>query len=63
MVTSVRPFLMFQGRAEEAMKLYVATIPDSEVVEIARYGAGEAGAEGSEARGGAARGPERDVHR
>ena len=47
MVTSVRPFLMFQGRAEEAMKLYVATIPDSEVVEIARYGAGEAGAEGS----------------
>jgi predicted 3-demethylubiquinone-9 3-methyltransferase (glyoxalase superfamily) len=45
--TTVRPFLMFEGRAEEAITFYVALIPNSALVEIARYGAGEPGPEGS----------------
>lgn len=40
-------FLMFEGQAEEAMKLYVSLFENSEIVYIKRYGAGEAGAEGS----------------
>src|SRR6266576_3865815 len=45
--TKVRPFMMFQGKAEEAMKFYVSLFPGSEIVDIVRYGPGEAGAEGS----------------
>lgn len=45
--TSVTPFLMFEGRAEEAMNLYVATIPNSKVIDVKRYGAGGPGPEGS----------------
>lgn len=46
--TKVRPFLMFQeGNAEEAMKFYVALFPGAEVIDVVRYGPGEAGAEGS----------------
>jgi predicted 3-demethylubiquinone-9 3-methyltransferase (glyoxalase superfamily) len=47
MTTSVRPFLMFEGRAEEAIKLYLAVLPDSEIVAMTRYGAGEPGPEGT----------------
>ena len=47
MSDQVVPFLMFDGKAEEAMRLYVGLFPRSEVVRIERYGAGEAGAEGS----------------
>jgi predicted 3-demethylubiquinone-9 3-methyltransferase (glyoxalase superfamily) len=47
MAKSVRPFLMFQGRAEEAIKLYVSLIPNSEIVDILRYGPGQPGKEGS----------------
>lgn len=47
MVTSVRPFLMFEGRANDAIAFYVGLIPDSEIVDIARYGAGEPGPEGT----------------
>lgn len=43
----ITPFLMFEGRAEEAAKLYVSLIPDSQIVSIERWGAGEPGAEGS----------------
>jgi predicted 3-demethylubiquinone-9 3-methyltransferase (glyoxalase superfamily) len=39
--------LMFIGKAEEAMNLYVSSVPDSEIVSIERYGPGESGAEGS----------------
>lgn len=39
--------LMFTGKAEEAINLYVSTVPNSRVVSIERYGPGEAGAEGS----------------
>jgi predicted 3-demethylubiquinone-9 3-methyltransferase (glyoxalase superfamily) len=39
--------LMFEGTAEEAMRLYVSTFPRSEITAIERYGVGGAGAEGS----------------
>jgi len=45
--TKVRPFLMFQGKAEEAMKFYVSLFPGSEILDIVRYGPDEAGAAGS----------------
>lgn len=42
----VTPFLMFEGKAEEAMALYCETIPDSSILEVTRYGPGEDGPEG-----------------
>jgi predicted 3-demethylubiquinone-9 3-methyltransferase (glyoxalase superfamily) len=45
--TRVTPFLTFEGNAEEAMNLYVSTIPNSEVLKIKRYGAEGPGPEGS----------------
>lgn len=47
MSDKVRPFLMFEGKAEEAMTAYVALFPDSEIVEISRYGPEGPGPEGS----------------
>ena len=47
MAKTVRPFLMFEGRAEEAMNFYVSLIPGSEITSIARYGPGQPGPEGS----------------
>lgn len=47
MSTQIHPFLMFEGRAEEAMTFYVSLFPSSEVLDVTRYGPGEAGAEGS----------------
>jgi predicted 3-demethylubiquinone-9 3-methyltransferase (glyoxalase superfamily) len=47
-MTSAVPFLMFQGgKGEEAIDFYVATVPDSRVVEIERFAAGEQGPEGT----------------
>ena len=43
----VNPFLMFEGKAEEAMKFYVSLFPASEVTDVVRYGPGQAGPEGS----------------
>lgn len=44
----VTPFLMFQGgKAEEAMNYYTSLIEDSEITSISRYGANEAGDEGT----------------
>lgn len=44
----VIPFLMFQGgKAEEAMNYYTSLIEDSEITNIVRYGANEAGEEGT----------------
>jgi len=40
-------FLMFDGRAEEAMTLYTSLFADSQVLSVTRYGPNEAGAEGS----------------
>ena len=44
----VTPFLMFQdGKAEEAMNHYTSLIEDSSIKSITRYGANEAGEEGT----------------
>lgn len=44
----VMPFLMFQGgKAEEAMNYYTSLIEDAEITSIVRYGANEAGDEGT----------------
>ena len=43
----VTPFLMFEGDAEAAMNLYVGLFQNSEIVEISRYGPGEAGKAGT----------------
>jgi predicted 3-demethylubiquinone-9 3-methyltransferase (glyoxalase superfamily) len=46
--TTARPFLMFQGGlAQAALDLYVATFPDSRIVRIERYAAGEGGPPGT----------------
>jgi predicted 3-demethylubiquinone-9 3-methyltransferase (glyoxalase superfamily) len=45
--TTVRPFLIFEGRAEEAMNFYVSLFDDAKVVEILRYGPNQPGREGS----------------
>jgi len=43
----VRPFLMFEGKAEEAMNFYVSLFPGAKVLHVDRYGKGEPGPEGS----------------
>lgn len=43
----ITPFLMFQGKAEEAMNFYTSLIEDSAITHIVRYGPNEAGDEGS----------------
>jgi predicted 3-demethylubiquinone-9 3-methyltransferase (glyoxalase superfamily) len=40
-------FLMFAGRAEEAMRFYTSLFKNSEITSISRYGPNEAGAEGT----------------
>ena len=44
---SVTPFLMFEGRAEEAVRLYTSLFDDGEIVSIARYGDDGPGAPGT----------------
>ncbi|MFB9329911.1 VOC family protein [Paenibacillus aurantiacus] len=46
-MSTVTPFLMFQGQAEKAMNAYVSLIEGSEIKRITRYGPNEAGPEGS----------------
>lgn len=43
----IMTFLMFEGKAEEAMNFYTTLFDDSEVISVKRYGANEAGPEGS----------------
>jgi len=43
----ITTFLMFEGDAEEAVNFYVSLFPESEIVNITRYGPGEQGDEGS----------------
>jgi predicted 3-demethylubiquinone-9 3-methyltransferase (glyoxalase superfamily) len=43
----ITPFLMFEGRAEEAMNYYIAFFEQAEIVSITRYGPDEMGTEGS----------------
>jgi predicted 3-demethylubiquinone-9 3-methyltransferase (glyoxalase superfamily) len=50
MSDQVMPFLMFDGRAEEAMRFYVNLFPESRIVELSRYGKSADGAEGTVSR-------------
>lgn len=43
----IAPFLMFEGRAEEAIHFYMSLFADSEIVAIQRYGAEGPGPEGT----------------
>ncbi len=43
----VTTFLMFDGKAEEAMNYYVSVFDQAEILSIERYGPNEAGEEGS----------------
>jgi predicted 3-demethylubiquinone-9 3-methyltransferase (glyoxalase superfamily) len=43
----ITTFLMFTGEAEAAMNLYTSLFKQSEILNLTRYGANEAGAEGS----------------
>jgi predicted 3-demethylubiquinone-9 3-methyltransferase (glyoxalase superfamily) len=47
MTKSVRTFLMFTGKAEEAINFYTSLISDSRIESIERWGAGGPGKEGS----------------
>ncbi|HEX6126365.1 MAG TPA: VOC family protein [Pyrinomonadaceae bacterium] len=47
MARGIKPHLMFEGVARQAMELYVSIFPNSEIVEAEYYGSGEAGVEGS----------------
>ena len=47
MNATVKPFLMFEGRAEEAMTFYVSLFPGGEVVQVTRYGPEGPGPDGS----------------
>jgi len=43
----ISPFLMFDGKAEVALNFYISLFKQSEILSISRYGANEAGAEGT----------------
>ncbi|MDC2864404.1 VOC family protein [Bacillus sp. BP-3] len=43
----ITTFLMFPGTAEEAMNHYTSIFDQSEIISISRYGANEAGKEGT----------------
>lgn len=43
----ITPFLWFDGKAEEAMKFYVAIFKNSKIVSISRYGEEGPGAKGT----------------
>lgn len=45
--TTITPFLMFTGQAEEALRLYTSLFEAAEIVSLERYGPEEAGPEGS----------------
>lgn len=47
-MSKATPFLMFQGgQAQAALDFYLATFPDSRMLNVQRYGRGEAGQEGT----------------
>lgn len=47
MPKSITTFLMFEGRAKEAMDLYMSLFPKSEIVHMSTYGPEGPGPEGS----------------
>src|SRR6202161_4379845 len=46
----ITTFLMFSGQAEEAMNYYVSVFDQADILSIQRYGANEAGVEGTVVR-------------
>jgi len=44
---TVHPFLMFEGKAEEAMNFYFSLFPAAKILDIKRYGPNQPGPEGS----------------
>lgn len=47
MARSATPFLMFQGKAEEAMRFYVEVFAGASITRLEKYEAGEPGAAGT----------------
>jgi predicted 3-demethylubiquinone-9 3-methyltransferase (glyoxalase superfamily) len=47
MSLKVTPFLMFEGKAEEAMTFYTSLIPDSRIISMEKYGPQGPGPEGT----------------
>ena len=47
MAQKITTFLMFEGKAEEAVTFYMSLFPDAQFVAIERYGADGPGPEGS----------------
>lgn len=47
MTKKITPFLMFEGRAQEAIDFYLKVFDDAELISVVRYGPGEPGPEGS----------------
>jgi predicted 3-demethylubiquinone-9 3-methyltransferase (glyoxalase superfamily) len=45
MAITVTPFLMFQGKARDAMAFYVSLFPEAKVTDISYNGTGEPGSE------------------
>jgi predicted 3-demethylubiquinone-9 3-methyltransferase (glyoxalase superfamily) len=45
--TTVTPFLMFEGQAEQAMNFYISLFDDGKVLDVTRYGPQGPGTEGS----------------
>ncbi len=45
--TSVASFLMFEGKAEEAVRFYTSLIPNSKIIDMKLYGPNETGPEGT----------------
>jgi predicted 3-demethylubiquinone-9 3-methyltransferase (glyoxalase superfamily) len=46
-LSKITPFLMFDGKAGDAMRFYTSVFTDSEIEQIERYGADGPGVEGS----------------
>jgi predicted 3-demethylubiquinone-9 3-methyltransferase (glyoxalase superfamily) len=46
-MATAKPFLMFEGNAQAAMDLYIATFPDSRMVRADRYAEGDPGPAGT----------------
>ena len=47
MQPQITTFLMFDGKAEQAMNFYVSLFPESRIIDIARYGPEGPGVQGS----------------